>query len=345
MKYLFYRFSTTFLGKSMLKLLSFGVSPPYVKSQQTTQHNKANKKQFHVIITIDTEGGYVAPNEQRVWQKEAPDAFVGYYLGIKNIRAILKKHGIKSTFFLNTHCFSAEREERQKIISELKSLIKDGHEIGLHPHPDSDFALQKKLKRMFPATSCFFYEEKELSEILLASKQIIGEHLGKGAQKNIRSIRWGNWALNTNGAKAIAKNGITRDSSATPGISGHLNDSRKYDWSKALCSTPWNLSMKNYQLTTEKKSLVLEIPIAIFSFFGMKLRADPLYSELLKKAFVKYYYSADKSSGSFPFVVMTHSCEATMKNGEQTQALLDLDEFISFAKKFDNVKFSRIRDA
>ncbi len=343
MKLLLYRFSTTALGKAIIKLLSFGIRAPYLKKPRSAA--KEHKKPFHVIITIDTEGGYVGKNERRVWQKEASHAYQGYYAGIRNIRPVLKTYGIEATFFLNTHCFSAQGDEHKKIMGELKALLKEDHEIGLHPHPDSDKALQKKLRKEFPATSCFFYDEKQLLKFIETSKELIGDHLGKSAEKSITSIRWGNWALNTEGTRAIISSGLKKDSSATPGIKGHGNDSRKYDWSNARHHYPWTLSPEYYQSTTTKHSPVTEVPIATFSFFGVKMRADPQYSEALKKAFSLYYAKTDRSQKPFPFVVMTHSSEATTKEGKPTRVLKDLDDFIRFAKKYPDVQFKTIKES
>jgi hypothetical protein len=118
MKLLLYKLSTTSFGRATLKLLSFGVSIPYAPSKKQTRNlsKKYTKdfKPFHVIITIDTEGGYVEQSERRVWQKESPTAYLGYHGGIRNIRTVLQKHGIKATFFLNTHCFSAKLKKAMK---------------------------------------------------------------------------------------------------------------------------------------------------------------------------------------------------------------------------------------
>ena len=75
------------------------------------------------------------------------------------------------------------------------------------------------------------------------------------------------------------------------------------------------------------------------------MRADPINSILLNKAFTEYYKKADRSKKPFPFVVMTHSSEATSKDGKYVQALRDLDAFISFAKKYSDVKFVTLREA
>ena len=72
--------------------------------------------------------------------------------------------------------------------------MRKGHELGLHLHPDSDFAIQKKLSKKFDATSAFFYNYEEKLKIIKAAKQLVKEHLGNDIAKKLSSFRWGNWA-------------------------------------------------------------------------------------------------------------------------------------------------------
>ena len=338
-KLFLYRFLSTNPGKSILNLLSFGVKAENLGPE------KEKKCHFLVAITVDTESGYVDRDERRVWQKEKPEAFQGYYLGIRNLLSVFDKYKIKSTFFLSTQCFSSKGKERKLIDKEIKNLIKNKHELGLHLHPDSDFALQKKSGRKFNATSAFFYSYEEKFKIIKSTRELIKENLGKNAEKNLISFRWGNWALDSGGVKALNKLRFKIDSSATPGIKGHSSDTMKYDWSSVSRHYPWKLSTTNYKETNHDNSDIVEIPIAAFSFFGAKLRADPINSVLLNKAFEEYYNKADRSKKPFVFVVMTHSSEATMKDGKETQALKDLKNFIVFSKKYRDVKFVTMKEA
>lgn len=331
-----YRFFSTSIGSNILKLLSFGVGVKGFNAKNT------KKYPFLVIITVDTESGYVGKNERRKWQMENPRNYRGYYHGIRNLLGVFKKHDVKATFFLSTNCFSANKAEYGKIKNEIGKMMKEGHELGLHIHPDSDLALQSRLGRKFKATSAYFYSYDEKLEIIKAAKELIRENLGNEAYKKLVSFRWGNWALDTGGARALDKAGFKIDSSATPGIKGHSSDTMKYDWSKVNHHYPWKLSMTDYQSTKDNNSKVMEIPIATFGFFGMKMRADPVNSALLNKAFLEYYNKADRSKKPFPFVVITHSSEATTEDGKTTQALKDLERFISFAGKFKDVKFATI---
>ncbi len=338
-KLLLYRFFSTDFGKLMLDILSFGVKV------RNLGLKKEKKCPFLVAITIDTESGYVDRGERRVWQKEKPEAFEGYYCGVRNLLSVFEKHDVKGTFFLSTQCFSSKDKERILIDKELKNLIKNKHELGLHLHPDSDFALQKKLGRKFNATSAFFYNYEEKFKIIKAARELIKENIGKNIEKNLISFRWGNWALDSGGAKALNKLRFKIDSSATPGIKGHLNDTMKYDWSKVKSHYPWKLSTTDYKATNHNNSKITEIPIATFDFFGATLWADPVNSILLNKAFIKYHNKADRSEKPFVFVVITHSSEATMRDGKETQALKDLKNFIVFSKKYKDVKFVTTKEA
>ena len=338
-KIILYNFFGGGIGKPMLKILSRFVTATNLRKHAKKDHK--HKKKFLICITIDTESGYVKDNNKRAWQKDEPEAYIGYYRGIENWRKLLNKHNAKATFFLSTNCFSAKDEELTKIKNQLKLLLKEKHEIGLHLHPDSDSALQIELKEKFQYTSARFYNYDKINKFIKTAKQLI--------QKNLKitptSFRWGNWALNTDAVKALQANGFKIDSSATPGIRGHLNDDMHYDWSKAREHYLWKLSLRDYQNTKNQDSKVLEIPIATFNFFGATLRADPVYSDLLKAAFDYYYKNADRSEKPFGFVVISHSIEGTHKDGSVTKVIKDTEDFINHAKKFNDVEFVTINEA
>jgi len=340
---LWYRFFSSVFGRNVLRFLSLGVRVRNLR--RLNKGELSGKYPFLVVITSDTESGYVEKDQRRVWQRENPDAFEGYYYGIRNLMIVFDKHKIKTTFFLSTQCFSSKGRKYNKIKKELNNIIRKKHEIGLHLHPDCDFALQKKLLRKFNATSAFFYNYKEKLRIIKSGKELIKENLGKNIYKNLLSFRWGNWALDSGGAKALNELGFKIDSSATPGIKGHLNDTMKYDWGNVNRHYQWKLSTTDYQATNHNNSNITEIPIATFNFFGTKLRADPVNSVLLNMAFIEYYKKTDRLEKPFPFVVITHSSEATYHDGKHTKALKDLERFILFAKKYSGVEFVTLKEA
>lgn len=331
-----YRFFDKRFGKYILQILSNFV---YVKNLKSP--NAAKRKKFLVAVTIDTESGYLGKDESRVWQKSKPEAYIGFYKGAENWRKLLKKYGAKGTFFLSTNCFNAKGNMLPKITEQLKLLREEGHEIGLHLHPDSDFALQSRLKSRFAYTGAKFYNFDKIRQLLASGKDLIKGHLGM----NVSSFRWGNWALDTNAVKALQETGFNVDSSAVPGMKGHINGGMYYDWSKANEHYPWRLSLNDYQNTEDQDSKVLEIPIATFNFMGLTLRADPVYTALLKAAFDCYYKNADRSKKPFVFVVISHSTEGTYSDGAPTKIIKCMGEFIEYAKKFGDVEFVTMNEA
>lgn len=331
-----YRFFNTGLGKLILKLLSNFV---YVKGLMG--NTSKNKFPFVISVTVDTESGYISKNDYRIWQKSQPEAYIGFYKGIENWRKLLNKHNAKATFFLSTNCFGAKGSDYKKILRQLKLLLNERHEIGLHLHPDTDLALQSLLGKKFSATSAKFYNENEINEIVAAGKSLIKKHLGI----NATSFRWGNWALNTGAVKALQKNGFKVDSSATPGIKGHLNDKMHYDWSRTNDHYPWKLSNIDYQNTKHQNSKVVEMPIATFDFFGVTLRADPVNSSLLQACFDYYYKNADRSKMAFAFVIISHSIESTHNDGSKTKVIDVMDEFLLYIKKFKDVQLKTLDKA
>lgn len=333
-----YNFLNTGIGKSILKLLSNFV---YVSNLKKSKKYNNKPKKFLVCMTIDTESGYVKKSNERAWQKDEPEAYIGYYNGIENWRKLLNKYNAKATFFLSTNCFGARGNELAKIKNQLELLLREKHEIGLHLHPDSDSALQIELKEKFHHTSARFYNYDKINKLIKTAKQLIQKNL----KTNPTSFRWGNWALNTDAVKSLQAIGFKADSSATPGIKGHLSDGMHYDWSAVRGHYPWKLSLKDYQDTKNQDSKVLEIPIATFNFMGKTLRADPVYSELLKSAFDYYYRNADRSEKPFVFVVISHSIEATHEDGSATRVVKDVEDFIKYAGKFDDVEFVAIDEA
>jgi peptidoglycan/xylan/chitin deacetylase (PgdA/CDA1 family) len=339
LKVCIYNIFNTSIGKKVLRLLRPFVC---VKGLKKKGSGKA-RHPFLVAVTIDAEAGYVQKNEFRVWQGKKPNAFTGFHKGLERLEAVLGKHKAKSTIFLSTQCFDASGAELQKIKSVLRRMARK-HEIGLHLHPESDFALQKYMKNNFRHTSARFYDYRTIMAMLSSSRDIIEKNLGRRLSSRIASFRWGNWALDSAAVKALQDTGFRIDSSAVPGMKGHLKEHRQYDWSKALMRYPWKLNSADYQQPGTSASGILEIPIATFTLFGITLRADPVNSHLLLNAFDYYYKYADRSRMPFVFVVMTHSCEAIYEDGTPTKALKTLDEFLRYARSYKDVKFVTLRE-
>lgn len=317
--------------KSVLSFVSvFGLKVDTLRNNKKIK--KADQKHpFLVIITIDTESGYVKKNQERVWIDKNNRAFQGYYYGIKNWLDLARKHNINFSFLLSTQCFSSKGKEYKNIIHILKEIYREGHEIGFHLHPKDDEALQKHIERQLKYTGARYYDTKTIERMLLGGRELIKKHLGTKIANDVISFRWANWALPIKKIGLLRKANFNIDCSSCPGIKGHMDDDRFYDWT--------NLKECFPSIINE----ITEFPIATFSFLGKKFRADPVFGPLLQKAFKYYYDDVDRSQKPFHFIITTHSCEASYKNGEPTEVVKNLNMFIEEARKYKNVHFKTLR--
>lgn len=265
-----------------------------------------------IVLTIDCESGFLKENNQRVWMFQNPKAFEGYYFGLKNILNLLKKYRLKATFFLSTQCFSSEGTAKKMVVFVLKRLINDGHELGLHLHPKEDFSLKKECRTDFKFTGAKYYDAKTIELMILKSKLLIKKRLGAKISDSIRSFRWANFALDLSKLNSIEKF-FQIDSSICPGCSGHKNDDREFNWTHY---------QKNY---IHKLNNLTEAPITTFWFLGWR-PADPSLGSLTKAAFNKWFNKKGSS-----FILLTHSCECTHKDGKPTYVVDNLERFIENA--------------
>ncbi|HVH41387.1 MAG TPA: polysaccharide deacetylase family protein [Labilithrix sp.] len=281
---------------------------------------------LHLVLTIDTEGGYVEPDERRVWQGRAPLSFQGYVDGVKNLLDVLEQHRAKATFLVSPHGLSATGPTRLAVERVLARIVTDGHEVGLHLHPTSDRAISAELGRRFDVPTARELAEPDRLALLTTGKRLLEQNTGV----EITSFRWGNWALDPASARTVAEAGFRIDSSAVPRLRDRAS---RFDWSGSGERTPWTIAPG-----------LLEVPIATYRLGPTWLRADPLYGPLLHRALELYRARAPRDAAPFPFVVMTHSTEATYRDGSPTRALADLERFLEHALAFDDVRAIRLGD-
>lgn len=274
---------------------------------------------IRLCVTVDTEGGYVDRDERRVWQGRAPDALQGYAAGVPNLVQVLDRHGVKATFLVAPHGATADL---------VRSLDRSGHEVGLHLHPSSDGAIAARLGHAHREGSAARLSVDEQRALVGAGKALVTELLGHAPT----SFRWGNWALDARAARVVAEAGFRVDSSAVPRLVDRRERPPRYDFRDCSTRTPWEIAPG-----------LTELPIATFRWLGRWLRADPLYGPLLGAAFDVYRARAPRTDRPFPFVLMTHSCEATYRDGSPTRALAELDRFL--ARVRPGVEAVTLRDA
>ena len=334
-KIFIYRFTFNSTILSVIKFLSKPLTAPKIYQCDVSPGKLQSKKPLYIIVSVDTESGFVTSSEERLWQVNNPDLFQGFYYGIRNWINLLEKHGVKGNFMLSTQCFSAKGKEKTLVEKKLKSLLESNHEIGYHLHPRSDHSLEKILGKKLEYTSSKFYTATEIDDMLKAARYLLQDKLGKQTNKEILSFRWGNYGLYQHAYRVLEKNGFTIDSSACPGKSGHISDDKIFDWSKYHSNLPKLL----------KGTRVLEVPVTIFDFFNHTLVANPLYHPWLDIVFDKYLLLNEHLNAPFFFVLLSHSSEATYKNGGSTKIISVMDAFLNRVRRMENVSVITFQEA
>jgi hypothetical protein len=327
LKELAYRAAQRAPGRFLVSQLGSAVRMPFGEDRVATP------RRVLLVVTVDTEGGYVEPGERRVWQGSAPHAFHGYVHGIHNVIDVLDRHRAKGTFFVAPHGRSASGATLARVESAILSIPRGGHEIGLHLHPSSDVALASRVGRSFGSGSARDLEAADLERLVLAGRALLEELLDRGTP--LDAFRWGNWALDDRAATVVAASGFRVDSSCVPGLRDAKSPRHpRFDWSRSQTIEPWTIAPG-----------LLEIPIAMFRIFGHLLRADPLYGALLPAALRRYASHAPEGASPLVFVVMTHTTDATYANGSPTRVLSALDDLLRLARERPEIEIVTLRDA
>ncbi len=303
--------------------LPFGEGPPAPEPRRVL-----------LVITVDTEGGYVNRSERRLWQGSAPLAFQGYVDGIRNVTEVLDRHGVKGTFFVAPHGRSATGATLAAVERAIRSIPGGGHEIGLHIHPSSDVALARRTGRSFASGRACDLAVTDL-ELLAASGRALLEELLE-PRAVLDTVRWGNWALDERAAHILAAAGFRVDSSAVPGLRDRGARPR-FDWTHARSTEPWSIVPG-----------LLEVPIAMFRLFGRLCRADLLYGSLVSAALNRHASRAPNiadPTSPLVFVATTHSTEATYADGSPTHVVSALDALLAFARESPLVEVVTLREA
>ena len=311
-----YRAATSRAGRLATSALGACVRMPF--GERRLRHKRSSRLLF--VVTVDTEGGYVARGERRIWQGQEPLSFEGYVHGIRNVRAVLDHHGVKGTFLVSPHGLSARGSTLDAVERALESIPLGGHQVGLHIHPTSDRAISARLGTSFAEGSAQYLQLAEIRQLVRAGRELLLE--GVHGVPPLEAFRWGNWGLDARAAQIVAEEGFSVDSSATPGLMDASFPTRpRFDWKWRTSSDPWELAPG-----------LVEIPIATWRLGTRLYRADPLYGALVAAALQRHL-----EFGARLFVLMTHSTEATYRDGAPTPALAELDELLAFARSIPEV--------
>lgn len=332
LKLFIYRSSFLKPFSTVEEIISKPLVRPIISSAKGT--NKA-KNPFFVILTIDSEAGYVAEDEQRLWQVNHPNLFQGFYFGIRNWLNLLNSNNIRATFLMSTQCFSARNKENSLIKQQINRLLESNHELGCHLHPRSDYSLEKILEEKLKSNSSKFYSSQKIDIILQATRRLFKENLDQEINRQIKSFRWGNFGLFPQAIKPLEKNGFLIDSSVCPKLIKHQNDDMFCDWSKIKDPFPFIF----------KKSSILEIPVTTFTFLSQVFTVNPIYHNWFNQIFTDYWLLNNNLKRPFFFVIHSHSSEATYKNGNPTKIIFTMKNIVEKIKKMDNVSFITLKEA
>jgi hypothetical protein len=317
-KSLMHRASSNKLGKTLLKMAGNIGIDVNVSKESLPRGN------FYILITIDTELGFVKKDHSRYFNINDPETFKGYNFGIKNFRNLANKQGLKFTYFLLTHSLHKNNPYLQECKSQITKLIDESNELGLHLHPDMDSVIQENLNLKVNYRSCKYLEPEIINKFISEGKKIIKDNFNV----DIKSLRWGNYGLSESAFNLLEKNNIQNDSSVCAGKSGHLKDSFYYNWGHRKSLYPYMVGN------------VFEIPVTTFNFFGKKLCADPSTS-LLEPLFTQLYKNAKRP---FFMNIITHTYEGMYEDGSPTEVVKELDSFITKVKTYNGVKFITISE-
>ena len=321
--------------RTLSQVLGPIITVPYMPGCYSSSH-----RPVLTAITIDTEPGYVDRLGRRMWLTQAPEAYGGYTIGIRHWLEFARQARVSLTFLLCTQCFAAEGPVLVEVVRQLETVLAEGHELGLHLHPSEDAALQQALGRNLSYGRAGNYSSGEIEEMLSASRQLVRLFLGTDAAERIKSFRWGNWSLHTTAVKALENQGFLVDSSACPGMAGHLSDEwsdRAYDWRRVRTQSPWYLHPLDYQRVGGVTSGVLEIPVSVFSAGPYRFRASPALGPLLLAASLRFCKVADPES--HVLVILSHSSEATRDNGDPVPLLAGLSATVDKLRSERHVAF------
>jgi hypothetical protein len=278
-----------------------------------------------VIVVCHTEFGFIR-NKKLIGDKKITS---GVTDGVKNLIKLADRYNAKITFAV---C--------PEVVEYFPQNVK--HEIGLHIHPGwtefnqegfkyivGDSYLKKKCKQSINSSVLRDYSYEEQFEMIKTGKEYIKERFGLEP----KSFVAGRWSLNNDTIRALVKNGITHDCSAT----AHSKPLH-HNWSELprICM-PYHPNEGNYQQRGEVPLLI--VPISKYFRNG---GVNPEIATNVGVSWLKACFSEYYNQGVPLFHICLHS--PSMTDDYLTSAMECL---ISFISKHRNINFrfvSEIRE-
>ncbi len=222
----------------------------------------------NILITLDYElffGSKVGSVEQCILTPT------------NKLLAILNKHAIKATFFVDSgylvklqefrKIYPLVEEEYQKVLTQIQKLDKDGHSIQLHIHPHWEDSCHNGQKWVMDTTRYRLHDfyETEIEDIVSRYKKVLTDIVGD----KVFAHRAGGWCIQpfSKIKNALKKHNIYLDSTL---FKNGKNDSQThyFNFKNMPNKTEWNF--EDDPLKEDKNGFFKEVPISAY-------RLSPLF--------------------------------------------------------------------
>lgn len=235
------------------------------------------KSKIYVVITIDTEQDV---NNEYVNQ----GTYSNIKYGLPKVIEIFKRYNCKGTFLVTPDAILEN--------TSFFKGIKNQHEIGCHLHPE--FFINNNINNIKHKEYLCNFPYEVQKEMIKKSTMIIEKIIGK---KPI-SFRAGRFGISSKTTDILKREGYLMDTSCTPYI--NWNTDGGPNWLTCSKNTPFFLD-----------DILLEVPITILNFHGLKYWLRPSVSDI--QTMKKMIELLNKSD--FVFLnLMFHSMESINPN-------------------------------
>lgn len=286
-----------------------------------------------VLLTIDTEfwprGNWLQERAIRhAYERDINGQTVQGEVGIGYQMKVLNEHGLKAVFIVEAlHASVIGGRYLDRIVEEI---LRNGHEVQLHIHPEWLRHRQKDICR-FRGSGMKDYSLSEQHGLIEEGLS----NLHKAGVEKVCAFRAGGYRANWDTLKALEQNGILFDTSHNTAYLGKS------------CNMPWS----GLFLGPKQIGNVLEYPVTVFEDWPNHYRHLELCAcssgemrAVLKAAWLKKWHNV---------VIVSHSFELLRRN-YQTDRLSKLDRLVTWrfdrlcrflsenSDKFDTCGFNKI---
>ncbi|MBK9191236.1 MAG: hypothetical protein IPM77_06810 [Crocinitomicaceae bacterium] len=167
------------------------------------------------------------------------------------LKEIASKTGIKMVFFIDTgylkklqefsQKYESVKTEYNKVVNQIKTLVKEGHDCQLHIHPHWEDCKHDGSKWIMKTSRYKLsdFSDDEIEKIVLEYQKILQDI----TQKNVNIYRAGGWCIQpfSRLKKSFEKAGLVLDSSVFPG-GKNTDGNYHYDFTGTPDKSTWKFS-------------------------------------------------------------------------------------------------------